>query len=60
MQGVSMKWSCWFAAMQPDEDYSTRGFFFGNEPPDFADTLYTKFGDPRTIGITVTFNHPAY
>ncbi len=43
-----------------DEDYSTRGFFFGNEPPDFADTLYTKFGDPRTVGITVTFNHPAW
>ena len=36
-----------------DRDYAVRGFFFGNEPPDFPDTLYTRLGDPRQIGITV-------
>lgn len=36
-----------------DEEYAVRGFFFGNEPPDFADTLYTRLGDPRQIGVTL-------
>lgn len=36
-----------------DEDYAVRGFFFGNEPPNFAPTLYTRFGDPRQAGITL-------
>jgi len=36
-----------------DRDYAVRGFFFGNEPPDFPNTLYTRSGDPRQIGITV-------
>jgi iron complex outermembrane receptor protein len=35
-----------------DEDYTVRGFYFGNEPPDFPATLYTRFGDPRQIGVT--------
>ena len=35
-----------------DEEYAVRGFYFGNEPPDFPDTLYTRFGDPRQIGVT--------
>jgi outer membrane receptor protein involved in Fe transport len=36
-----------------DEDYAVRGFYFGNEPPDFPPTLYTRFGDPRQIGVTL-------
>ena len=40
-----------------DEDYATRGFFFGNEPPNFTDRLYTKFGDPRTVGATLRFRY---
>jgi outer membrane receptor protein involved in Fe transport len=40
-----------------DEDYATRGFFFGNEPPLFEPTLYTKFGDPRTIGATLRYRY---
>lgn len=36
-----------------DEEYAVRGFYFGNEPPDFPDTLYTRFGDPRQIGVTL-------
>jgi iron complex outermembrane receptor protein len=35
-----------------DKNYAVRGFFFGNEPPDFPDTLYTRPGDPRHAGIT--------
>jgi outer membrane receptor protein involved in Fe transport len=38
-----------------DEDYSVRGFYFGNEPPDFPPTLYTRLGDPRHYGITLSF-----
>ena len=36
-----------------DEEYAVRGFFFGNEPPDFPATLYTRLGDPRQFGITI-------
>lgn len=36
-----------------DRKYAVRGFFFGNEPPDFPNTLYTRLGDPRQIGITI-------
>ena len=35
-----------------DETYAVRGFFFGNEPPDFPATLYFRQGDPRQIGAT--------
>jgi iron complex outermembrane recepter protein len=38
-----------------DEDYFVRGFYFGNEPPDFPATLYTRLGDPRHYGVTVKF-----
>lgn len=36
-----------------DKDYSTRGFYFANEPPDWNDKLYTQKGAPRTVGITL-------
>jgi len=39
-----------------DEYYSLRGFYFGNEAPDFADTLYERHGDPRHVGITVRYD----
>ncbi len=35
-----------------DTRYAVRGFFFGNEPPDFPNTLYTRLGDPRQLGVT--------
>jgi outer membrane receptor protein involved in Fe transport len=35
-----------------DEDYAVRGFYFGNEPPDFPNALYTRAGDPRQVGVT--------
>jgi len=39
-----------------DEYYSTRGFFFGNEAPDFIDTLYRRHGDPRQFGLSVRYD----
>ena len=36
-----------------DEYYAVRGFYFGNEPPDFPPTLYTRAGDPRHLGMTI-------
>ena len=36
-----------------DEDYAVRGFYFGNEPPDFPATRYTRVGDPRQLGVTL-------
>lgn len=38
-----------------DEEYFVRGFYFGNEPPDFADELYTRLGDPRHYGVTIEY-----
>lgn len=35
-----------------DESYAQRGFFFGNEPPDFPDRLYVQLADPRHIGLS--------
>ena len=36
-----------------DTDYAVRGFFFGNEPPDFVPALYTRSGDPRQFGVSL-------
>lgn len=34
-----------------DETYAVRGFYFGNEPPDFQNELYIRQGDPRQLGV---------
>lgn len=39
-----------------DESYAMRGFFFGNEPPDFAPERYVQPGDPRQLGMTVSYS----
>jgi iron complex outermembrane receptor protein len=38
-----------------DEYYSQRGFWFGNEPPDFSPTRYVQAGDPRHVGLTIEY-----
>jgi len=38
-----------------DEDYAMRGFFFGNEPPDYPDKLYVQLADPRSVGMSVVW-----
>lgn len=40
-----------------DERYAVRGFFFGNEPPAFEDSLYVRLGDPRQLGISVDWQY---
>jgi iron complex outermembrane receptor protein len=56
---VGRDWDSWrvklWARNLFDEDYAVRGFYFGNEPPDFPATLYTRLGDPRHYGITVSY-----
>lgn len=58
---VGKQWGAWGLSAWSrnlfDEDYATRGFYFGNEPPLFENTLYTKFGDPRSYGITLTYDY---
>ncbi|HSN51901.1 MAG TPA: TonB-dependent receptor plug domain-containing protein [Woeseiaceae bacterium] len=39
-----------------DHQYAVRGFYFGNEPPDFPARLYTRAGDPRQLGVTFDFS----
>lgn len=39
-----------------DKSYAVRGFFFGLEPPDYADKQYVQLGDPSHFGISAEFN----
>ena len=39
-----------------DERYPVRGFWFGNEPPDFPNRLYLRWGDPRQAGLTARYS----
>jgi iron complex outermembrane recepter protein len=34
-----------------DKDYTVRGFYFGDQPPNFANALYTQLGEPRNWGV---------
>ncbi len=34
--------------------YTTRGFYFGLEPPDYPNKLYVQLGEPRVYGLNVT------
>ena len=40
-----------------DEEYFTRGFSFGLEPPLFERSRYTRLGDPRHYGVTVSWRY---
>ena len=39
-----------------DTYYSVRGFYFGNEAPNFEETLYERHGDPRHVGISLRYD----
>ena len=58
---IGKQWDAWtlsaWARNLLNEDYATRGFYFGNEPPWFENTLYTRFGDPRTYGISLRYHY---
>ena len=38
-----------------DERYAVRGFYFGLEPPNYEDNLYLSYGNPKEIGIKVSY-----
>jgi len=56
---VGRDWGNWSAKLWVrnvfDKDYLVRGFYFGNEPPDFPSKLYTRLGDPRHFGLTLNY-----
>jgi hypothetical protein len=37
-----------------DKNYTVRGFYFGDEPPDFPSKLYVQVGEPRNGGVHFT------
>jgi iron complex outermembrane recepter protein len=37
-----------------DRNYTVRGFYFGDEPPDFPNKVYTQLGEPRNWGVHFT------
>ena len=39
-----------------NEGYAVRGFYFGNEPPDFPNKQYIQRGDPRAFGVTLGYD----
>jgi len=56
---VGRDWEHWSASLWGrnvfDTRYFVRGFYFGNEPPDFPNKLYTRLGDPRQYGFTLRY-----
>ncbi len=56
---VGRDWGGWSAKFWIrnlfDKEYFVRGFYFGNEPPDFPNKLYTRLGDPRHFGLTLSY-----
>jgi len=56
---VGRDWQHWSASLWArnafDTRYFVRGFYFGNEPPDFPNKLYTRLGDPRQYGFTLRY-----
>jgi iron complex outermembrane recepter protein len=38
-----------------NEAYAVRGFYFGNEPPNYLPTRYIQNGDPRQLGLRLAF-----
>lgn len=39
-----------------DEDYATRGFYFGNDPAKgYVEETYVKLADPRSVGVTARY-----
>ncbi len=40
-----------------NKDYTVRGFYFGDEPPDFPNKLYTQLGEPRNFGLHLTVRY---
>jgi len=59
---LGRQWSNWQVSFWGrnifDTTYATRGFYFVNEPPYTQDpTLYTRFGNPRQVGLTLDYRY---
>ncbi len=59
---IGKDWEHWSVALWgrnifDTDKYRTRGFLFGNVPPDFAPQLWTKLGDPRQVGVTLSYRY---
>ena len=58
---LGREWRHWTGAFWVrnlfDENYAVRGFYFGNQPPDFPNTRYVRLGDPRQLGVTVSYRY---
>jgi len=59
---LGRQWSSWQVSFWGrnifDTTYATRGFYFVNEPPyTQAPTLYTRFGNPRQVGLTLDYRY---
>jgi iron complex outermembrane receptor protein len=39
-----------------NKDYTVRGFYFGDQPPNFSTETYTQLGEPRNWGGHFTYN----
>jgi len=53
----SARWSAYLWGRNLlNKNYPVRGFFFGDEPPDFNNKLYIQLGDPRTFGASVRYS----
>lgn len=53
---LDYNWGAWtfsvFARNLTDETYTTRGFYFGNDPrDDYTAKNYVQYGEPRRIGL---------
>ena len=55
LKQANWSWTFWGRNIF-DRKYATRGFFFGNEPPDFPNKRYIQLGDPAQFGTTLTFH----
>ena len=38
-----------------DERFAVRGFYFGLEPPSYENKLYLSYGNPKEIGIKLSY-----
>ncbi len=38
-----------------NKHYATRGFYFGLEPPNYENKLYTQLGSPRHLGVSFDY-----
>jgi outer membrane receptor protein involved in Fe transport len=58
---LSYSWNEWQLTLWgrnlSDEDYSVRGFFFGNDPRDnYTAKGYTQLGEPMRYGLTLNMD----